>query len=74
MNCEGELAVCVDPETGAGIVLFEIMKVKSTVSVFGLLPVYSAGPSQPSLNKSIIEIDMARWLLRVLCYNAIKPS
>lgn len=52
MNCEGQLAVWVDPKTGAGIVLFEIVKVKSTVSVFGPLPVYSAGLSQLSLNKS----------------------
>lgn len=52
MNCEGQLAVWVDPETGAGLVLFEIVKVKSTVSVFGPLPVSSAGLSQLPVSKS----------------------
>lgn len=52
VNWEGQLAMWVDPETGAGIVLFKIVKVKSTVSVFGLLPVSFAGLSQLSLSKS----------------------
>lgn len=62
MNCEGQLAVWVDPETGTGLVLFEIVKVKSTVSVFGPLPVSSAGLSQLSLSNryTVIEMSTAR--------------
>lgn len=65
VNCEGQLAVWADIDTRAGIVLFEVV-IKSTVSIFGMLPVHSAELRQPSLSKIRDRNCHGRSLLRTL--------
>lgn len=69
MNCEGQLAVGVAPETRARI------EIKSTASVFGLLlPMHSMGLNLLSLNKSCDRNCHSKMASENTVLKAIKTS